>query len=142
MDIVTPLLLVLGGILAASSLIISKKPDAKGMIDKLTPYQAGLGVVLLVLGIWNFITFLAFLMHPLRWPIAGVTMWGMIASMILLGFLFGMPQIAKWIPGESSAEQKALELAKKLVPYQTLIGLVGIASGLLALLIRFHLLRP
>ena len=142
MDIVDPLLLILGGILAISGLIIAKKPDAKALIDKLSPYQAGLGVVLLVLGIWYFINYLEFLMHPFVWAIAGITAWGMIASMILLGFMFGMPQIAKWIPGESPAEQKAMELSKKLVPYQTLIGLVGIASGLLALLIRFHILKP
>jgi hypothetical protein len=142
MDIVTPVLLLLGGILASSSLIIAKKPDAKGLIDKLTPYQAGLGVVLLVLGIWNFITYLGFLMHPFGWALAGITMWAMIASLILLGFLFGMPQIAKWIPGESSAEQTALELAKKLVPYQTPLGVLAIVSALLALLIRFHFLKP
>jgi hypothetical protein len=142
MDIVDPILLVLGGILAVSGLIIAKKPDAKAVIDRLTPYQAGLGIVLLVLGIWYFITYLSFLLHPFAWPIAGITVWGMVASMILLGFMFGMPQIAKWIPGESSAEQKAMELSKKLVPYQTLIGLIGIGSALLALLIRFRLLAP
>ena len=36
---------ILGGILAASSLIIAKKPNAKELIDKLTPYQGWIGLI-------------------------------------------------------------------------------------------------
>ena len=141
MDVIFPLVLILGGILAISSLIVAKKPAAKQYIDKLRPFQAAIGLVLLVLGLWYFFRYLSFLFHFI-WLIAGVTAWGMIVSSILLGFIFGMPQIAKWIPGESPAEQKAMELSKKLVPYQTLLGIVGIVSALLALLIELKILTP
>jgi hypothetical protein len=60
---------------------------------------------------------------------------------ILLGALFGMPQIAKWIPGESSAEQKALELSQKIAPYQVVLGVIGLASALVYLLFRFNVIH-
>jgi hypothetical protein len=45
-----------------------------------------------------------------------------------------MPQISKWMPGDSAAEQKGLELSRKLAPYQVILGLIGLASALLWLL--------
>ena len=44
---------IIGGIIAASSFIIAKKPDAKELIDKLTPYQGWIGVVLTFFGVWG-----------------------------------------------------------------------------------------
>ncbi len=66
----------------------------------------------------------------------------MISSAIQLGFMFGMPQIAKWMPGEGGAEQKGMELSRQLAPFQVIIGLVGIGSSLLALLFALRILGP
>ena len=106
MDLIAPLLLIVGGILAASNLIVAKKPNAKQMIDKLTPYQAGIGIALLAIGVWN-------LLHAFTSPsifdiikiapLLGLTVLAMIVSALLLGFMFGMPQIAKWMPGNAAA---------------------------------------
>jgi hypothetical protein len=135
--------LIVGGILAVSGLIVAKKPDAQQMIDKLRPYQAIIGVTLLGLGVINLIWWLGnhlftFLSHA---PLFGFTILAMIVTSILLGFLFGMPQIAKWMPGENATEQKAMELSKKLAPFQVIIGLVGLGAALLALLYRFNILK-
>jgi hypothetical protein len=144
MEYINPLVLILGGILAVSGLIVSKKPDAKALIDKLTPYQAVIGVALLALGVFNLIRgisnniFSALNHYPF---LAGVFLAVTFCS-IGLGFLFGMPQIAKWIPGDSPAEQKAMELSAKLAPYQLIIGGIGIAASLLSLLISFHIIKP
>jgi hypothetical protein len=142
MDLITPLLLIVGGILAISGLIISKKPDAKAMIDKLTPYQAFIGVAMLACGIWWILKWMGFLTDAFRLkPLFGVSLWGVIICSVLLGFLFGMPQIAKWIPGESAAEAKAADLAKKVAPFQVILGLVGLACALLYLLFRFNIMK-
>jgi hypothetical protein len=58
----------------------------------------------------------------------------MVVTSILLGFMFGMPQIAKWMPGDGGAEHKGMELAKKLAPFQVILGVVGIVAALLVLL--------
>src|SRR5262245_42796826 len=134
--------LLAGGILAASGLIVAKKPNAKDLIDKLVPYQALIGVAMLVLGAWNL---LWALMHGLlsvvfHGSFAGIVALAMTVTSVLLGFLFGMPQIAKWMPGDGATEQKGMELSKKLAPYQGTIGLVGLAAALLALLYRLGIL--
>ena len=40
--------LILGGVLGCAGLIVAKKPDAKELIGKLQPFQAVIGVALLV----------------------------------------------------------------------------------------------
>ena len=142
MDLITPILLVLGSILAISGLIIAKKPDAKRLIDKLSPYQALIGVAMLATGLWWLLRWGGALLHAFgHAPVFTVAIWGVIATSILLGTLFGMPQIAKWIPVESPAEQKALELSKKVAPFQVLLGLIGLVSALVYLLFRFNIIH-
>jgi hypothetical protein len=140
MYVITPILLIAGGVLAVSGILISKKPDAKVLIDTLMPYQAFIGVAMLGCGV----------LWILKWGgrltqlfdsnlMFGLAVWAVIACSILLGFLFGMPQIAKWIPGESRAEQKAIELSKQVAPFQVSLGLVGVAAALVYLMYRFNI---
>ena len=144
MGFLIAILLILAGILALSTFIVAKKPDAKAMIDKLVPFQAFIGVALLAValifwidaGIVNIFRMMKF------WALGGIIGIGAIFSGILLGALFGMPQIAKWIPGESSAEQKALELSKKVAPIQMVVGIIALACGLGVLLIELNILKP
>jgi len=143
MDLIAAILLILGGILAISNLIVAKKPEAKQMIDKLLPYQAGIGVALLVFGLLNLLRYLSSMFTIIKlMPLLGIAALAMFVSAILLGFMFGMPQIAKWMPGNANAEQKGMELSKKLAPYQVILGLIGIGSSLIFLLYRFHILGP
>jgi hypothetical protein len=142
MDLITPILLILGSILAVSGLIIAKKPDAKVLIDKLSPYQAVIGVAMLATGIWWVLRWGGYLVDVFKFnAILAAAIWGVIACSIALGALFGMPEIAKRIPGDSSAEQKALELSQKVAPYQVLIGLIGLASALIYMLFRFNIIH-
>src|ERR1700704_2437883 len=141
MDLINVLLLILAGILAVSGLIVAKKPNAKELIDKLVPFQAFIGVALLVLGLYNLIRAFGWFGIFFK-SFFGIVALAVIATSILLGFMFGMPQIAKWIPGQGGAEQKGMELSKKLAPYQVIIGVVGIASALLWILYRYGILSP
>lgn len=138
------ILMIAGGILGVSGLIVSKKPDAKALIDKLVPFQAFIGVGLLALGVWALLNFgpintLRIIPHL---PILGLFALTASYGAILLGFLFGMPQIAKWIPGESSAEAKATELSKKLAPFQLILGAVVGIGGILGLLLALGIMKP
>ena len=47
---------IAGGVLASSGFIISKKPNAKELIDKLVPYQGWIGAVMFFWGIWETIS--------------------------------------------------------------------------------------
>jgi hypothetical protein len=134
---------IAGGILAAAALIVSKKPNAKQLIDKLTPYQAMIGVGLVGVSLINLLRMIGDLGLLFRFvPLFASAMLAMVGSGIALGALFGMPQIAKWIPGESSAEQKALELSKKVAGYQVVLGIIAIISSLVVLLYMLGILKP
>jgi hypothetical protein len=141
-EVLNAVAVLLGGVLAISGLIIAKKPDAKAMIDKLTPYQALIGVAMVFLGVINFVRILPYLTDVFKVNLlfAAATL-SMIGVSVVLGALFGMPQIAKMIPGDSSAEQKALDLAQKVAPFQVLLGLIGIAASLLFLLYRYNVIH-
>jgi len=138
------LLLIAAGFLALSAFIVAKKPDAKAMVDKLMPFQALIGVGLLAVAFINMLR-----MGPINifrlfslMPLFGLATIGAVFGGMILGFFFGMPQIAKWIPGESNAEAKATELSKKIAPYQMIFGIVCLAAGLLWLLYALKILKP
>jgi hypothetical protein len=134
--------LIVGGVLAAASFIVSKKPDAEKLIGKIRPYQGFVGVALLALGVFSIIDGAlgaAFDILSVK-VLLGLTILSIVVCELLLGFLLGMPLIARWIPGESSAETRALELNKKLGVYQVTIGFVALATVLLWLLYRFEIL--
>ncbi|MDQ3340556.1 MAG: hypothetical protein M4D80_35810 [Myxococcota bacterium] len=137
-------LLILGGILALSAFIVSKKPNAKATIDKLVPFQAFIGVGLLAVSLINWIRIgIIDIFRLLKyWPLGGIALIAAVFSGILLGALFGMPQIAKWIPGESSAEAKAVELSKKVAPIQMILGVIALVAGFLLLLMELGILKP
>src|SRR6266508_2959014 len=87
MRFIEPLLLILCGILGMSGFIIAKKPSAKDLINKLTPYQAFMGVALLA---WSLYWFFwigpsAFFKAPGQ-GLAGITLFAGIIDGILLGF--------------------------------------------------------
>src|SRR5262245_32077743 len=130
MRFIVALLLIACGVLAASSFIIARRPDAKRFIDKMVPYEGVLGVVLFACGVLLLLRNVFDLPGVFRIGLfRGITWCAYIGSALLLGFLFGLPVIAKWIPGESPAEVKAFEMQKKVAVYQTGIGLVAIVSG-------------
>src|SRR5688572_15989244 len=99
------LLLILAGLLALSAFIVAKKPDAKAMVDKLVPYQAVIGVALLGVAIvnWLRIGIVNIFKVVTHFPMFGVATLAAVFGGIILGFFFGMPQIAKWLPGQSNA---------------------------------------
>ena len=41
---INAVVLILGGILAVSALLVAQKPNAQQMIDKLVPFQAIIGI--------------------------------------------------------------------------------------------------
>lgn len=144
MDLINALLLILGGILATASVIVARKPEARQMIDKLVPFQVLIGIALLVLGVVNLLRWLG---HGLigmisHTPIYGMTFLALSVMSILLGILFGMPQILKSLQGNAQAEQRALQVMAQIAPYQIFIGGIGIVAALLTLAYELHILSP
>lgn len=130
------LLLILGGIVALSGIIAAKKPNAKAILDKLVPFQALIGIFLIVLSI-----VVLFYVGPINimksirpTPVPAMALLVGILGAIVLGGLFAMPQIMAMTASNLSAHNKALELSQRIAPYQALIGMVVGGAGVLGLL--------
>lgn len=125
-------LLIAAGLLGASALIVAKKPDAQRIIDSLVPFQALIGAGALVLAIINLLRIGPRVVFDLikLYPVYGVVVLAAILSGIVLGFMFAVPLMGRLGAGQ----QKAAELSQKLAPYQMMIGLVAVGSGLALLL--------
>ena len=121
-----PLILIAGGILGCAGLIVAKKPDAKELIGKLQPFQAGIGVALLIFGVWNLLDAVRLISIISMLPVTVIVAWAAVGSALILGIMFGMPMVAKL---SAAGAAKGEEMGKKLAPYQTLVGLVAIGAG-------------
>jgi hypothetical protein len=136
MEIVAALVLIAGGLLAGSAVIVARRPDAQTIINRLVPFQASIGVAMLVLGILDLIKTLGFIRYMRAAPIFGASWLTVAGASILLGFLFSMPLIGKLVPGNSPAEQKAAEIAARIAGVQILLGLVGIVAAVVYIALR------
>ena len=129
MWIITVVILLAGGLLGAANLIIAKKPNAKDLIEKLTPYQGWIGVVLVLWGIWDLVGVLrslgTFSVFWLVWLVTAVTELG-------LGFLLGYGLISKYVLGSSpQALEKGQQLRARLANYQGPLGVVAIGLAII-----------
>jgi hypothetical protein len=125
--------LILGGILAASSMIVRKKPDVEKAIKTLAHYQGWIGLILLFFGIWNFLfEWLFHLGSYFRYflkifPLTGIIfMVGFLLAIVLGIFLaMNLLKTRKELPKE-----KLEEIEKKITPKQVPLGVAAIFSGL------------
>jgi len=125
---------VLGGLLAASGFILSKRPDAKHYLDKIAPYQGFIGLAMFGDGLYNITS----LMH-LSWfsGVAKITVIILVPSLILVGFLLGFSLATKYLfrgGGGAAAQEKAASIQKKLAAYSAPLGFASIIGGLLFLI--------
>jgi hypothetical protein len=116
------------GVLAASNLIIARRPDAATAIAKLAPYQGWIGAVSALWGIWGIISALLTISWLSTWPILWVTM--LVNSVLLsaLGLLLGIGVLKTFIK-DPTANQKMDETIAKLAPKQGVMGLAAIGFG-------------
>ena len=129
---ITAIIAILGGVLAAAPMIISKKPNAKELIDKLTPYQGWIGVVLAFWGVWGIIQSVLNLTSFSTGWLIGL---GISVVEFVVGFILGYGLISKYLLEKNeTAKQKGQELRLKLLKYQVPAGIILIVLGILAIL--------
>jgi len=124
------LITIAGGILAASALIIARKPNAKELIDKLTPYQGWIGIVMFFWGIWGVLDCVRNLgvlsVRPLFWVFwlaAGL-------ADLVVGFLLGFGLITKYTLAKNpAAKARGQQIRTRLAAYQGVFGLLAVAMG-------------
>ena len=120
--------LALLGVLAASNLIIAKKPDAAQLIGKIAPYQGWIGAVSAVWGVFGILRCVRHI--GLLSVVPGYWLLWLANSILLacLGLLLGVGVFKSFIKSEG-ANGKLDRLIAKLAPYQGKLGVVAIVLG-------------
>ena len=124
------IMLVLLSIIAVPSLVLSKKPNAKELLEKIEPYQGWIGLVFCILGVWGIITSILNLGWLTTAPIWWITLAAGSLVQATLGFMLGSGLMNKLFMGKNpEAQKKAEELRSKIAPKQGKLGILGIAVG-------------
>jgi hypothetical protein len=120
--------LALLGVLAASNLIIAKKPDAEQLIGKIAPYQGWIGAVSAVWGVFGILGCVSHAGWMTSAPIFWLSWLADSALLICLGLLLGIGVFKSFIKNDK-ANANLDRIIAKLAPYQGKLGLVAIALG-------------
>lgn len=125
---------IVGGVIAASGLIIARRPDAQEWIDKITPYQGWLGLGLFGWGLYWLVGFVLPNIGALTsMPLQFAVIMTVLVSGVGIGFLLGFGLITQYVLSKNAqAEAKGRAIRQKLTMIQAPLGLVAIASGVLS----------
>lgn len=119
------------GVLAAPSFFLSKKPDAKEMLEKITPYQGWIGVVAFFWGVWGIIQAILSLGLVAKFFIWWVTWVTGSVMVVSLGFLLSYNMISQLVLSENeAARRKGAKLLATLSPLLGKLGLFAIVFGI------------
>ncbi|MDW5290356.1 hypothetical protein [Formosa sp. PL04] len=123
--------LILLSIIAVPSLLLSKKPNAKELLEKIEPYQGWIGLIFCFYGVWGIV----FSILNLGWITTFPIWWGtLLAGNIIqavLGFMLGFSLINKYVLSKNDAvKDNAVILREKLAPKQGKLGLIGLFVGI------------
>lgn len=136
MGIVAGLSLTLLGVLATPTLLLSRKPNAKELLDKLVPYKGVIGAVCALWGAWGLINAILNVGWLNSLPIWWVTYLGTSLLELSLGFLLGIGVVKLFIRAPQ-LQEKMDRLIVRLAPQQGLIGLIAICVGAWCVLASF-----
>ena len=130
--------LVFLSIVAVPSLILSKKPNAKELLEKIEPYQGWIGLIFCIWGIWGIISAIL----NLGWLTTNPIWWAtFLAGSVVeagLGFMLGYGMISKlFLSKNAEAKEKAEQLRGKIAPKQGKLGLLGIGVGVWMIVASF-----
>ena len=132
MGLVNGIWLIVLGLLGAASLVIAKRPDAKKLIEKLTPFQGWIGAVSAIWGVWIIIQSILNLNWLTQVPVWWATFLGMGVVLFSLGLLLGVGMIKTFVK-QPQAVKKMDQLIVKLSPFQGTFGLISIGLGVWAI---------
>ena len=130
-------MLIVLGLLAASSLIAQHSADAGNAIERLRPLQGWVGVFGCIVGILYTVRLL-FAVGSALTHMSIVAMIPAIAGPLLLastGFLMGFGMISELLASSDAAQERAEALRERLEALQIPLGVGAVAVGLWVLLL-------
>ena len=130
---------IIGGIVAASSLVVAKKPNAKELLNKLTTYQGWIGIVLVIWGAKDLIGVISNMGVVTEFFITWVIGLTMSLVKLIVGFLLVFSLISKYLLEKSKeAKRKGSVLRTQLTTFQIPTGLMLTVLGILYIVLVQH----
>jgi len=130
------ILLIFLGILAVPSLLLSKKPNAIFLLEKITPYQGWIGILFLVFGIFGIIHALSIIRVISIFPLYWATLLLTVFVEATLGFILGYSLLQRYaFSKDAKAAEKGEALLAKLKPLQRKLGILAITLGIIHVII-------
>ena len=124
------LITIAGGLLAASALIIARKPNAQQLIDKLTPYQGWIGILMFLWGIWDMLFCIRNFSALAHTPLILAFALAVTAADLVVGFLLGFGLITKYtLRGNQAAMARGQAIRARLAPLQGAFGVLAMVTG-------------
>jgi hypothetical protein len=124
------LITIAGGLLAASALIIARKPNAQQLIDKLTPMQGWIGILMFLWGIWDMLFCIRNFSALAHTPLFLVFALAITAADLVVGFLLGFGLITKYtLRGNAAAMARGQAIRARLAPLQGAFGVLAVITG-------------
>lgn len=132
MAVIFVLLLIVAGALGASSLIISKQPNARDVFAKIVPFQGIIGIVLMLWALLNLIRVLPYLGLIFQFSaLTGFLMLLVLIVSIALGFLLGYGLINHYVLSKNAdAAKGGSAMQSKLATFQVPLGILAILLGI------------
>ena len=133
----TGITLIIISLLAVPSLILSRKPNAKELLDKITPYQGTIGVVFFILALLGIIFRGIF---GLGWASSAPLYWFILLvanlTQLALSFLLGYGLIQQYaLSKNAAAKAKGEQVLAKLAPIEGKLGIAGLIIGVLCVIV-------
>jgi hypothetical protein len=136
--LITGLILLALGALAAASSIVARRPDAQAYIDKMVPYQGWFGFITCLWGAWIIINAIINLNWFTYVPVWWLTYLATGVVNATLGLLLGYALLTKFIFSHNdTAAQRGEQIRVAIVPYQTMLGYAAIGLGLWTIVATF-----
>jgi hypothetical protein len=139
---VNVIMLLILGVLGASSVIVKKRPEAKDLIDKLSKISGYVGVLAVLWGVYDviqLITHLGMFKYGMWGIISWVTLLAVTAVFLGLGFIFGYGLAAAYMSEEAKAKMAGLR--QKLVGYQIPLGWLSLALAVWLIVLTYVIMR-
>ncbi len=137
---VAAITLIFLSLLAIPSIFLAKKPNARELLNMITPYQGYIGVVFSLWGVYGLIfNGILGINWLTTWPVYWTSVLVVNLMQVLLGFLLGYGMITNHVLSKSEeTKHNGEQVLAKLAPVQGKIGIAGLFAGGWGIIASFH----
>lgn len=129
---------VAGGVLAMSSLLVNKRPDAAEKLEKLAQYQGYIGLTMFAWGVWELISCALNVSLMAKAPLLFIFWLAMGIADFSVGLLLGFGLISTYaFRGNAMAIEKGAAIRQGLVKFQVPLGGLAVVTSVLYTVLRF-----